>query len=601
MVKRLFIGIAVARPVGMQTLPKVYDSMNRLCDYVASYEDDFDAPIVFSDHGGTKVTSEQIREVLHPSILLNRPRILIYFIGHGAFVESNQVWYLSEGRDQPYQRVNVGALQEVLETYGPEQLCIFSDACQTPEVGVGGAVPLLDKNIGEFDFPLVDSFRSTAKGMKAFASKEYGPIFTHAVLEAIHGDDGPPALAIDRLHLEKDRIVVSSQSLRVFLKSRVKELATLIQRNQKPRMHSGLDYFENDYLEVEKLPPSLEGSTFLSKTDSAISHSAREQRNEEEEIKRSAASAWRRDFWDHSTDLSHQFGYGTGAIISLGTSANGSPIEGPSFMVSRSASERFDPKGDENDPGGHYFLSKISGNRHADVLRYDDLYVPIQFQSGFYTAISMAVSQNDSNKRGVNAMGWIYSEAGTAREPDRLSSMQMFKGLVDGIILPEDIPFLAKSLRRDKHVDMLFGLVAAYLYDEVGDIEGIRRLAGFYPCHGQDIPFDIALLCRLEFQVNKNGQFEISIPAVSEDKRSQNAGLPDYVWKSMPALENVRIAGLAPVFRSGWGRLSLNESSSLFKELGDLQGFLADSPVATIQGHCAGTELVQLFARFMEK
>ena len=44
------------------------------------------------------------------------------------------------------------------------------------------------------------------------------------------------------------------------------------------------------------------------------------------------------------------------------------------------------------------------------------------------------------------------------------------------------------------------GVISAYLYDAIGDMKSIRRMASFYAKYSQAIPYDIALLGGLHGQ-----------------------------------------------------------------------------------------------------
>ena len=65
-----------------------------------------------------------------------------------------------------------------------------------------------------------------------------------------------------------------------------------------------------------------------------------------------------------------------------------------------------------------------------------------------------------------------------------------------GRLRGDDALDVAALIRTDKHVDPVLGVVAAYLYDSVGDRDSIRRIAFFFTVN-QPIPFDVALLADL--------------------------------------------------------------------------------------------------------
>jgi hypothetical protein len=48
------------------------------------------------------------------------------------------------------------------------------------------------------------------------------------------------------------------------------------------------------------------------------------------------------------------------------------------------------------------------------------------------------------------------------------------------------------------YIDPLVGVISAYLYDSIGDIDSIRQMAFYYAKAQQAIPYDIALLASLK-------------------------------------------------------------------------------------------------------
>ncbi|MGO4835024.1 hypothetical protein AB4144_22475, partial [Rhizobiaceae sp. 2RAB30] len=66
--------------------------------------------------------------------------------------------------------------------------------------------------------------------------------------------------------------------------------------------------------------------------------------------------------------------------------------------------------------------------------------------------------------------------------------MEVLKALMTGLLTADLVQPLAAQLRDLKHKDPLYGIAAAYLYDRIGDLDGIRRMCLFYADHKQGVP-----------------------------------------------------------------------------------------------------------------
>lgn len=113
---------------------------------------------------------------------------------------------------------------------------------------------------------------------------------------------------------------------------------------------------------------------------------------------------------------------------------------------------------------------------------------------------------------------------------------------------------LAVELRRAKHADPVLGCISAYLYDSVGDVDSIRRMAWAYIEHGQPIPYDIALLGQLEGQWQSR-MLIVKVPAVAqrEPRTPAEQGAP---WTYAATRETRgEVGGRWPWLRQGWAFL----------------------------------------------
>lgn len=124
---------------------------------------------------------------------------------------------------------------------------------------------------------------------------------------------------------------------------------------------------------------------------------------------------------------------------------------------------------------------------------------------------------------------------------------------------------LAIKLRDGKHSNPVLGAIAAYCYDLIGDMESIRRMAGFYRIHRQPVPYDIALLGMLESAAGS-----AQVPAVPRDRRRDPGSVPAWVVEAVRP-GKVAVAGRCPWLRQGWDYVVSSEPGEEWLTAG-LQG-----------------------------
>jgi hypothetical protein len=177
----------------------------------------------------------------------------------------------------------------------------------------------------------------------------------------------------------------------------------------------------------------------------------------------------------------------------------------------------------------------------------DGLFAPVWF----YRDLVGVVVRDDE---GVVSIGYrsIYGGA----DQTSLTSTVISR-LLTGDLSVDKVDELATKLRYEKHVNPVFGAIAAYCYDVTGDLNSIRRMAAYYGQRDQAAPYDIVFLGMIE-----NDGTNARVPDVPRDPRLRKGKPP--VWLTDPTdARDVRIAGRCPWLRQGWDFLSSPEDAEL--------------------------------------
>jgi hypothetical protein len=188
----------------------------------------------------------------------------------------------------------------------------------------------------------------------------------------------------------------------------------------------------------------------------------------------------------------------------------------------------------------------------------------------------------------LGAQAVIYRSMDMPLSPD---TERMMARLRAGALRREEAPKLVELLRGSKHLDPMLGVLAAYLHDSMGDLDNVRRTAFFFAQNGQPIPFDIALLGRLQAHRDATGLVHVTVPPVSEAEGTRS--IPSYMKCSTIAIEGV-LAGAFPWLRQGWGRLDPEGRPDLYLPgLAQLTPYLLPAPFTTLTA-MGGSQLSHL-------
>jgi hypothetical protein len=180
-------------------------------------------------------------------------------------------------------------------------------------------------------------------------------------------------------------------------------------------------------------------------------------------------------------------------------------------------------------------------------------------------------------------------------QADRTAA-ELLSSLMKGHLRAEDARGVAQAARGPKRCDPLMGIIAASLYDSVGDTLSIKALSGCYERCDQDVPLDVVLLARVPLAM-EGGYIVASLPWPPEDVDSAAANLGNRPFSSYGfASRWVRVAGVVPLLRSSW-RFLPRTRLAVHTELMQLAGDLTGAWIAGVKGHSAAAALEQIYER----
>ncbi|WSH67986.1 caspase family protein (plasmid) [Rhizobium ruizarguesonis] len=628
--KPLFVGIAVHKPRLMATLPGVLEANDKICTWAARRNYD----VVQIDDRKVPVTVNRIRELLtpilddepDPSLLLDRDRIVVYFCGHGVADWPDQYWILSPGPNQSRERISANAFRDVLASYDPLQIAFISDACRSSGALSGTGDPVLDRLEGSSRNPQKDIFYSCRDGTSSFAMPATGSepaylVFSSVLMKALSAPDGAN---IDPLLAQLNRQAVTSQSLSDYLESNVPAAALVVDRQQAPQCDPGFRPLNHIYeefihpdasddnpdvdnptsadgadlslfeLDFEDAPDFSEGTgpghggrgtSGRSISGGMAAYVRRQYRSQEEErIVRGQAERFQRSRSEWRAPL----------VRLVGEELSEASPHNPSIAIVGSSRPSLVFQGTRRAPmrdqlttevrGSRIDFFKISNMMHGSsetaCLRYGDRSLSlIPIFADMHAVMSV---ENFQDQEGIVFLSWI-PVYGDVQEDRLLHSAEALKGLSQGYLRSADVKKIAGQIRYAKHFDPMMGIVAAYLYNTIGDIDNIRRMAYYYTAHSQPIPFDIAMLGRLELQASDNG-FSAEVPAVPRAHEKDRTG-PNFTQIATRKAFGT-VAGRAPILRVGWPYL--RESQDPFhRSCWRFIDHLESSPVTTFKGRSA--------------
>ena len=211
-------------------------------------------------------------------------------------------------------------------------------------------------------------------------------------------------------------------------------------------------------------------------------------------------------------------------------------------------------------------------------------------------AVKTSNEPGGNDDRGVNAIGWLDPASPPSGSDNNTfdfkytdDPMRILKGFLVGSMRAVDVQKMLLDYRMGKHANPMLGIIAAYYYDAIGDIDNIRRMASFYPENNQAVPIDVAIMCRLPLKFTEHYGLSMDIPAVVESARPfPNA--PNFLWCARLARAS-RIGGLAPVLLAGWRFLGIMPDGAR-RLIDRFAEDLTDAPISTFRTRNGASDFI---------
>ncbi len=538
------------------------------------------------------VTIEMLRDKLK-SMLSSSPdpifRLILYFAGHGLIREVEEgLWLLSDW-NRELRAVAVEVLKRRLYMYGVEQISIFADACRSLPVDVKAADLTADGVLGRGPVkdaitPAIDKFIAAQDGTTTFMVPGASPsedrcLFSGVLMEGLWG--APPA--VSAFFPGK----VTSQSLGQFLMAEVPQRAKTYQRKLNPIVQPLFPLGQDVYFGDQQPPPTP--PAFLPWPDPNLvlgmgpSKPAYANGGSFDHV--GSAGTFTAGL---AAGIMPGAGIGLGALAGLiagwGKGTEGAPPRTPApppppvaasdpgeilrdriraqqvpmhfetgsgiAVAGATVSACWLEPGRVAGMGGRSDWWHISGR--GEQWLEDPAPLLVELTNGLFlalTALPDFIAAMVCDARGIQAL--LYREVYSGKDTAGIAARAISQ-MESGALRADDITDLAVDLRQLKHADPTLGVIGAYLYDSIGDVESIRRMAYYYSENRQAIPYDIALLADVEAHRGANGLFYVTVPAVPA-RQPRTESERRFSWTHEATVERTSVVGgLWPWMRQGW-------------------------------------------------
>ncbi|AGP38332.1 hypothetical protein SCE1572_29935 [Sorangium cellulosum So0157-2] len=513
-------------------------------------------------------------------------RMLLYFAGHGLIREAEEgLWLLSDWHKE-LRAVAVEVLRRRLYMHGIRQIGIFADACRSlpPDVDALDltADPVLGRGPRKPEgTPALDKFIAAQDGTATFAVPGASPdddrcLFSGVLLEGLWGTK--PS-AFSQILPGK----ITSSSLGKYLTTEVPALSNRYGKKVVPTAVPAFPEGDNYYFgigptlsppEFPPWPPAQElgdvprQALWLDRLGPEPDELLLNELSLDELSAPKSARDLNLSVKPSVKERLHRLR----APIHFETRA-GFAVEGARVAALWTPPDAFALV--QHDEARWWRVGERNGfvlTKPVPVLveLADDTYVAT-------TALPDFIGSILCDDCGSSAL--VYRAVWSDRSASR-ATVEALGRMERGGLRASDVLDEAVDLRHKKHVDPVLGAVSAYLYDAIGDLDNIRRMAWAYHDNHQAIPYDVALLAQLEAHVGSDGLLRVDIPAVpAREPRTEKEERFSWTHQATPPARAV-VAGFWPLLRQGWA--FLDDPALATPELLELTSHLTRARFSTL-------------------
>ena len=560
---KAMIIIAVSKYAGAyDNLPGAITSARRLHEWAEQSDEGCKYKVLYlADDVFEKIDVQLVREQVRQFVNNNFiDRLVVYFAGHGIVRSAgDQFWLLTDAANDGREGINVEAFRRGLLKCNignadfAGQLCIIGDACRNTgrdAIEFYGD-PILTSTANRNKRIQLDRFLSTGLGDYSFQinktdSQSAYCLFSEVMLSALQGK------VKEAIDTEDHRFkpVVTNHKLAEYLEEEVRNRAAAIGEDMEPDLLTGIRPPHNFYKRLKEPIPDVIASSQDRQLAAAIRMAIHYSRSSEQlTVVQEGRKQTLLRLKDYITWENIQF---RSSILRVMSGSNHydhlhfstiSDFRPDSIAVPRSAAVEAVHRGLT-----FYEIAAINCYDSPILIRQDEQWIFIPNYPNVVTVVSR------------NLPGDIlFFKTGKSNKQNELwdTYLSDFSSLVGSVPLrAADAQKFADNIRIGKEEYPHQAVTAGYLYEFSNDYDNIARTAHYMAGNTDAVPFDLALLCadKIWWSQEENGRYAAfaDLPAVEPSQTDNQEYRPYYARREFGERKNVRLWGIAPIFRQGW-------------------------------------------------
>lgn len=561
---KAMIIIAVSKYAGAyNNLPGAITSARRLREWAEQADEDCKYKVLYLaddeyEEIDVQLVCQQVSEFVNNNFI---DRLVVYFAGHGIVRSAgDQFWLLTNAANDQREGINVEAFRRGLlkcnigtnNNNFAGQLCIIGDACRNTgrdAIDFYGD-PILTSGARMNRRIQLDRFLSTGLGDYSFQINETDSqnaycLFSEVMLSALRGE------VTEAIDTEDHRFkpVVTNHKLAEYLEKEVRSRAAAIEEDMEPDLLTGIHPPHNFYKRLKEPIPDVIASSQDQQLTASIRMAIHDPYKKGSDARLSAEQELRRQTL---LDVQKHTGKHIGQAFQS--------FQYPKYSFYYSIICDFLPK---------FIAVPYSETVQARPSAIPDFYeisgcgdAPILILQGnqwiitpSYPNVVTVIHKNLPSDILFFRPGIMRS--GKYRDKAWDTYLSDFSNLVGNVPLrAAEAQKFADRIRVGKEEYPHQAVTAGYLYEFSNDYDNIARTAHYMARNTKAVPFDLALLCADKIWWSKeNGSLVAfaDLPAVEPSQASkQEDNRPYYTRSEFEELKNVRLRGIAPIFRQGW-------------------------------------------------